>query len=141
MTRRPLKSLPSPSKQNEPFWEGLKQHEFRLQRCMNCGSYRWIPKPGCPKCLVETFEWVPVSGEGTVWTYSVVYRAGPAFEADVPYITAAIELKEGPLKCLVLSWIVDCKPEDVTIGMPVRMIFEDVPDEDFTLYKFVPAIR
>jgi uncharacterized OB-fold protein len=74
-----------------------------------------------------------------VWTFSVVKRAGPAFEADVPYITAAIELEERPLKCLVLSWVVNCSPEDVRIGMPVRMIFEDIPNEDFTLYKFEPA--
>jgi uncharacterized OB-fold protein len=131
--------LPTPSPQNAPFWEGLKQHEFRVQRCSDCSSYRWIPKPGCPGCLSEAYEWVPVSGRGTVWTFSVVNRAGPAFEEDAPYVTAAIELDERPLKCLVLSWVVNCRPEDVRIGMPVRIFFEDIPDEDFTLYKFEPA--
>lgn len=139
VTQRPLKPLPTPNSQNAPFWDGLRKHEFRLQRCSDCQHYRWIPKPGCPRCLSTAYEWVPVSGRGTVWTFSVVYRAGPAFEGDLPYITAAIELEEHPLKCLVLSWVVNCKPEDIRVGMPVQMIFEDVPGENFTLYKFIPA--
>lgn len=136
---KPLKPLPTPSKDNEPFWEGLKQHEFRLQRCKKCGSYRWLPKPACPKCLSADFEWTKASGEGTVWTFSVVQRAGLAFQDDLPFVAAAIELKERPLKCLVMSWVINCKPEDVRIGMPVKMIFQDIPDENITLYKFVPA--
>ena len=54
-------------------------------------------------------------------------------------MAAAIELKESPLKCPMLSWVVDCKPEAVYIGMPVKVKFEDIPDEDMTLYKFVPV--
>ncbi len=137
--QKPLKPLPTPSKDNALFWEGLKQREFRIQRCKSCGSYVWLPKPACSNCLSTDMEWVKASGEGTVWTYSTVYRAGPAFTDDIPFITAVIELKERPLKCLVLSWLVNCKPEDVYCGMPVKVIFEDIPNEDITLYKFVPA--
>ena len=137
--QKPPKPLPTPSRENGPFWEGLKQHEFRLQRCKSCGSYRWLPKPACPNCLSEDMEWVKASGEGTLWTYSIVFRAGPAFVDDSPFITAVIELKEKPLKCLVLSWLINCKPDDVYVGMPVQVTFEDIPDEDITLYKFVPA--
>ncbi len=134
-----LKPLPTPSKNNEQFWEGLKQHEFRLQRCKKCGSYRWVPKPACPKCLSTEFEWTKASGEGTVWTFSIVQRAGPAFQDDVPFVAAVIELKERPLKCLVVSWVVNCKPEDVRIGMPVKVTFQDMPEENITQYKFIPA--
>ncbi|MBI4301203.1 MAG: Zn-ribbon domain-containing OB-fold protein [Chloroflexi bacterium] len=137
--QKPLKPLPTPSRENKPFWDGLKQHEFRLQLCKACGSYRWLPKPACPNCLSEDTEWVKASGEGTLWTYSTVYRAGPAFADDIPFITAIVELKEKPLKCLVLSWLVNCKLEDVYVGMPVKVAFEAIPNEDITLYKFVPA--
>ena len=43
---------------------------------------------------------------------------------------------EGPL----LRWsnLIDCKPEDVRIGMPVEVVFEDVSPE-VTLPKFRPA--
>lgn len=137
--QKPLKPLPTPSKENEPFWQGLKQRELRIQRCKSCGYYRWLPKAACPNCLSEDFEWVKGSGEGTVWTYTLVQRVAPAFQDDVPLIAAAIELKERPLRCLVLSNVTNCKPEDIRIEMPVRVVFEDVPGEDFTLYKFVPA--
>ncbi len=137
--QQPLKPLPTPTKENAPFWEGLKQREFRLQRCRSCGSYRWLPKPACPSCLSEDTEWVRASGEGTLWTYSTVFRSGSAFNDDRPFITAVVELKEKPLKCLVLSWLVNCRPEDIRIGMPVKVTFEDIRGEDITLYKFVPV--
>ena len=136
---RPKKPLPTPTPDNQPFWDALKQHELRIQQCTDCRHYRWLPKPACPNCMSTNAEWAKVSGEGTVWTFTEIHRSGPAFEEDVPFVAAAIELKEQPLKCLMLSWVVDCKPEDVYIGMPVKVKFEDIPDEDMTLYKFVPV--
>lgn len=133
------KPLPRPSLENKPFWDGLKQHEFRVQRCKSCGSYRWLPKPACPGCLSEDAEWVKTSGEGTLWTYSAVHRTNPIFVPEAPFITAVMELKERPLKCLVLSWLTGCRLEDVRVGMPLKMVYEDVPGEDITLYKFTPA--
>ena len=136
---KPRKPLATPSKSNVPFWEGLKQREFRIQQCSGCGSYRWLPKPACPKCMSTDYAWVAASGEGVVWTYTTIYRAGPAFQDDIPFTVAAVELKEKPLRCLVMSWIVDCDAEGVYIGMPVKVKFEDIPGEDTTIYKFAPA--
>ena len=136
---KPHKPLPTPSKDNAEFWDGLKKHEFRVQRCLGCSSYRWLPKPACPNCMSTDHEWVTTSGEGTVWTFTAIHRAGPAFQEDLPFVVAAVELRESPLKCLVMSWVVDCKPEDVHIGMPVKVKFEDIPGEDMAMYKFVPA--
>jgi hypothetical protein len=31
---------------NQPFWEGLREHKFLLFRCMTCGAYYW-PKAYC----------------------------------------------------------------------------------------------
>jgi uncharacterized OB-fold protein len=48
---------------------------------------------------------------------------------------AYVELDEG-LK--MLTNIVDCPPEQVKIGMPVEVVYEDVTRE-VTLAKFRPA--
>ncbi|MDP2951966.1 MAG: Zn-ribbon domain-containing OB-fold protein [Chloroflexota bacterium] len=127
--------LPSPTKFSRGFWEGAKRHELVVQRCRDCGRYRHSPKPACPHCLSTDTEWARVSGRGTVYTYTVHYRApAPAFGSDLPLVTALIELEEGPL---MMSNIVGCPPEKVSIGMPVEVVFEDAT-EQITFPRFKP---
>ena len=119
-----------------PFWEALKRHEFRVQKCAECNLLRFIPTEICARCGCEECEWVPVSGNGTVYTYTVVHRGPtPAYQADTPYVIVHVDLSEGPR---VISNLVQCDPGDVHIGMPVRIIFEEA-SSDWTLFKFVPA--
>ena len=91
------KPLPEVTILTEPFWEGTKQHELRLQRCDNCLVYRFTPKDVCPMCASVQTTWVPVSGAGAVYSYSVVHRGpGPGFQEDAPYIVVMVDLAEGP---------------------------------------------
>jgi uncharacterized OB-fold protein len=90
----------------------------------------------CPACHSPEAVWTAVSGRGTVYTYSVVHRAPtPAYQADAPYVVAYVELDEGPR---VPARLVDVDPADVTVDMPVTVVFDDV-DPDLTLYRFRPA--
>jgi uncharacterized OB-fold protein len=58
----------------------------------------------------------------------------------VPYVVAIAKLAEQPRSLLVLANMVsDVAPDDLRIGMPVRIVYEDIPGEDFTMYKFAPA--
>ena len=130
------KPLPEVTILTEPFWNGTKQHELRLQLCDDCPSYRFTPKDVCRDCASVNATWVPVSGTGTVYSYSVVHRGpSPAFTEDGPYIVVMVDLAEGPR---ILSHMTDCEPEDMKIGMAVNVVFEDVTPE-VTLYKFRPA--
>jgi uncharacterized OB-fold protein len=89
----------------------------------------------CTRCHSTEAEWVKLSGKGKVYTFNVVhYPYHKGFADETPYVTAAIDLEEGPS---VLSNIIGCKPEQVTIDMPVEVVFEDV-NEEITLYKFQP---
>jgi uncharacterized OB-fold protein len=70
-----------------------------------------------------------------VFTFTVFHRAyHKGFADELPYAVAVVELDEGPR---LVSNVVDCPPEDVKIGMPVDVIFDDVT-EDTTLFKFKP---
>ena len=130
------KPLPEVTILTEPFWEGTKRHELLLQLCDDCPSYRFTPKDVCQDCASVNATWTPVSGAGTVYSYSVVHRGpGPAFQEDAPYIVVMVDLAEGPR---MLSHMTGCEPEDMKIGMPVNVVFEDVTLE-VTLYKFRPA--
>ena len=54
-----------------------------------------------------------------------------------PYVVAIVELEEQPGLRLTTN-VVGCEPEDVEIGMAVKVVFEDVGDDVF-LPLFEPA--
>jgi hypothetical protein len=133
------KPLPNIDADNQPFWDGLKEHRFLLFRCKTCGAWYW-PKAYCRNHDNEPFmanlEWTEASGNGKVFAFNIHYWAfHPGFKDDVPYAYALIELDEGPM---FSTMIVDCKPEDVKVGMPVEIVYEDHPEQGFTLPKARP---
>ena len=129
------KPLPVPSELSAPFWEACRRHELVIQRCQNCKALRFPPAILCPECLSEATEWQKVSGRGKIFSFVVFHRVyHPAFEADIPYTVALVELEEGPR---LISNIVGCRPEQVTCDMPVEVVFEDATPK-VTLPKFRP---
>src|SRR5262249_25576235 len=127
------KPLPSISDYNRPFWEGARRHELRVQRCNACGK-AWAPNgPVCPHCFSEDYTWEKTSGRGKIASWVVFHKVyHPGFARDVPYSVAFIELDEGPR---IISNVVGVKNEELEIGMPVEVVFEDVNDE-ISLPKF-----
>ncbi len=132
------KPLPNIDDDIKPFWDGVKEHKFKLFRCKQCGAWYW-PVACCRNHENEAFygnmEWAEASGNGKVFAFNIHNVAfDPAFKNDVPYVYALIELKEGPM---FGSNIIGCAPSEVKIGMPVEVVFEDITEE-FTLPKFRP---
>jgi uncharacterized OB-fold protein len=110
------KPLPAMTPGSSGFWEGCKRHQLLIQRCRNCGAFRHYPHPMCPK----------------VYSMTVVqHPTHPAF-ADVPYAVVIVELEDG---MRMVGNVVDAKPEEVYIGMPVTVVFDDVTEE-VTLPRF-----
>lgn len=129
------KPLPRPSEDSAPFWESAFKGELRMQKCSDCGHVRFPPAVLCARCLSEQAEWVKLSGRGTVYSWIVVHQSQhPAFNADVPYNVAIVELEEGPR---MHTNIVGCTNDRISIGMPVEVAFEQVND-DTALVKFRP---
>lgn len=123
--------------ESEPFWDGLAAGELRLERCGDCEAVIWYPRGLCPQCGSLGLIWFKASGEGAVYSFTVVRRAAGAFGPAVPYVVAYVELAEGPR---VLTNIVDCDPGLVRIGLPVRCVF-DADDTGRALLRFRPAER
>jgi uncharacterized protein len=134
-----LKPLPKPTVANAPFWDGLRQHKFLIPQCRNCGQFHWVPFPACKWCQSEDLAWVEASGNATVWSYSVVHRGPGAFGDEVPYIVVLAKLSEEPRPCIVLANLIGCDPDAVRIGMPLKVVYEDIAEEDITMYRFAPA--
>ena len=103
-------------------------------RCQACGHYVHPPLPICPVCKSRDVRDEPVSGRGTVLTYTVnrhVWERG----LEAPYLIAIVGIDEQPGLRLTTN-IVNCAIEEVRIGMRVRVLFE--PYEDVWLPLFEP---
>lgn len=130
------KHLPPVNGESAPYWEGCKQGELRLQQCPSCSHIQFYPRLLCTKCSGRGLSWIAASGAGRVKSFTIVRRAvSEAYEPDVPYVIALIELAEGPT---MMSNIVSCDPETVEMNMPVRVTF-DPWTEEISMPLFEPA--
>jgi uncharacterized OB-fold protein len=110
-----------------PFWSAARRHRFVLQTCAACGHVRWTPSPICPECLGAESEWKEQPGGGTVWGAAAYHRAlYPAFEQDVPYVVALVELDAGPK---MIGRVIDALIEEDLAGARVSVTYLDVTPE------------
>lgn len=127
--------MPLPEPATAGFWEGCAAHELRIQKCANCGIHRHVPAPICRACQSFEYTWDVSKGTGCIFSYIVVHHSvHTATDAIVPYNVSVIELDDcGGV--LVTSNVVDCSNDDLYVGMPVSLVWEQV-DPSFSLYRF-----
>ena len=130
------KPLPDVTPETAPFWEGATEGEFRLNACQECGLVYFYPRALCPDCFSDDVDWVSAAGTGEVYSYSVLRQMSGWPEEDLPVINAYVELEEGPR---VFTNVVDCDPEDVEVGTPVEVRFEDTEEPDVAIPVFEPS--
>lgn len=129
------KPLPHPTEISSPYWEGLKAHEVRIQRC-DQGHWLFFPRTHCPHCGSRALSWQKVSGNGRLYSFTVARIATlPEFTDEMPQLLAVVELDEG---VRINSTMVGVEPEALKVDMPVRAVFDDRPGE-VTLLRFTPA--
>jgi len=117
----PLYDRPAVDWETRAYWEGAGRGELVLQRCRACRVVQHRPRGLCVSCLSDDVESFVATGRGEVYTYSVVRQnQASAFRNALPYVVAYVQLEEGPQ---LLTNIVGCDPESVSIGLPVRVDF------------------
>lgn len=128
--------LPTITEDNAEFWRSTREHAMKLQKCDRCGRFWYYPGPVCHYCGSTRFTWTPVSGRGTIYSYSVLESAkGNPFADDVPIALILVRLEEGPV---MMSNLVDDVDGVLAVELPVSLVYEDVDDE-LTLPVFRPA--
>ena len=128
--------VPTTSPETEPFWQGCRDGVLLLQSCHACGNLQYYPRAVCTACLSSDLDWRRASGRGRIHSFTTVHRAlSPAFEDDLPYVVAVIELEEG---LRMVSRIVGRDSERLVIEQPVEVAFERV-DGQWVLPVFRPA--
>lgn len=120
--------LPQPiaNADSKPYWDGAREHKLLIRKCKACDTLHFMPRHLCPECWSDQLEWVQSKGTGSVYSFSIIRRAPlPAFAARTPYVTALIELDEGPR---MVANIVGEDALSVQIGDKVDVVFEDRGD-------------
>lgn len=121
------KPLPQPTPISAPFWEGLDAHAVRIQQCEDCGHWVFFPRAHCPSCASMHLAWREVSGEGTLYTYTVArVPTLPEFTDEMPQLLAVVQLDEGPH---LNTTLVGVSEDEIEIGMRVRPVFDERPGE------------
>ena len=141
MTQSYNKPIPVPQGESDFYWQKAKEHELWL-RCDNDHpdgpKAYFYPRDISPYTFSRNTSWIKASGNATLFTYAIVHRAPhPGFVGDVPFVTAIVELEEGP-KMPTNIVMDDPTPEKLQIGMPLKVVFEDITDT-IALPKFAPA--
>jgi uncharacterized protein len=110
------------------WWEHCKLHELVVQRCIECGTFRYPPVTVCYNCQSFNYGWHKVSGKGKVYSYIINYHAThPALKTRVPYNVISVELVDAGNVCMIGN-LIDCPDEEIRIGMDVQVCWEEITD-------------
>ncbi len=126
-----------------PFWEAAARGELVVPRCDSCRRYVWYPDGACRFCGAGALTWTRVSGNGRLYSWSVVHRPFiPQLADAVPYVAGLVTIDEDPAVRIVTR-IVDGAPEQLRIDMPMRVVFRPLRFTNVTgevvAPMFVPA--
>jgi len=108
-----------------PFWEALKQGKILATRCKKCGKLYFPPAADCSNCLTSEMEWIELSNEATIETFTHVVVRPTTFQQEKPYTVAIGRLKEG---VKVLAWLTGFKLSEVKVGMKAKLVARLTPD-------------
>lgn len=135
MSDLPAKA-PTPNVETQRFWDATAEGRIDLPRCDRCGLVVWYPREMCPECHGTELTWETMSGRGTVYSFTVARSGvGRRWKEHLPFVVAYVRLDEGPT---LLTNVVDCDPETLTIGEAVTAVFDDT-GEGSSLVRFRPA--
>lgn len=134
----PVRPAPVRGLYEDAFWQHVANRDLRMQRCDECGRFRYPPGPVCPDCMSLAWTWQPVSGAGTLLSWVVFHRQYfPEF--PVPHVVVAAELPEGPV---VIADLADGVGADLKAGRPLRIRYDSVSSADgreWTIFRWEVA--
>lgn len=116
------------------FWEGLKQGKIYATKCQACGKLYFPPNVDCPDCLTNELDWIELSSEAEIITFTHVVIRPTTFQENKPYTVAIGKLKEN---VKVLAWLTGFKLSEIKVGMKAKLVAKNPPEGNPT-YEFVP---
>ncbi len=105
------------------FFCHLKEKKIFGIRCPSCKRVYVPPRFLCKHCFEKMEEWVELSGEGTLVSYTIVFYKKPIHPLPSPFIYGIIHLDGADTSLLHLISEVDLK--DLKTGLRVVPVFRE----------------
>jgi uncharacterized OB-fold protein len=119
-----FKPMPVMTEISRPFWQGLNEGEVRIQQCNQCEGWVFFPRRHCSHCLAHDLEWRPVSGRGTLYSYTLTrIPTLPEFADELPQMLAVVELEQG---VRINSTLVGLEEDEIKVGMALKAVLDQV---------------
>ena len=131
-----IRPVPALEPRTEAFWKACRAGRLEFTRCIPCNHLIHPSRPICPLCRGRELDVATVSGRAGLHSYTVNHQAWFPGQ-DVPYVIGLVELEEQAGLRLMTN-IIECPLDRLRIGMPLRVVFENVTD-DVALPLFQPA--
>jgi uncharacterized OB-fold protein len=123
-----------PISKNLKFYEGLKHGKVYATRCKACGKIFFPPNTDCPICLTAEIDWIELSSEAEIETFTHVVIRPTTFQQNSPYTIAIGKLEED---VKVLAWLTGFKLSEIKVGMKTKLVAKMSLEGNLT-YEFVP---
>lgn len=112
------------SRYDVDMWDSIAADAMAIQKCSDCGTFRYPPGAACPICLSLRFDWAPLSGRATVLSWATFHRQYlPAYPA--PHTVVAAQLAEGPI---LIAGIDAAEKVGLQLDAPLQIITRDHPE-------------
>jgi len=121
-----------PTSKTLKFYEGLKEGKVYATKCKDCEKVYFPPMVDCPECLTTGLDWVELSSDAEIETFTHVVIRPTTFQQHKPYTVAIGRLKEG---VKVLAWLTGFKMSEVKVGMKAKLVAKATPEGNAT-YEF-----
>lgn len=107
-------------------------------KCFQCNKVLLPPRKNCPFCFAENKEWIELSNEGTLVTFTVAHRQLAALQQKAPVVFGLIKLDGADTSLLHI--IGEADDNELKIGMRVRAVFaDDKPGNIMGIKYFKPV--
>ncbi|HLI46922.1 MAG TPA: Zn-ribbon domain-containing OB-fold protein [Geobacterales bacterium] len=121
---------------NKKFYEALLDGKLLATKCPTCGALYFPPQDYCNRCKKQGLQWVELSGEGELLSYTKVVVKPYSFSHLEDYIVGIAKLKEG---INILAWVSEKDVSKLKRGMKVNVRVKEREEEGYLVYEIVPA--
>lgn len=117
------------------FFLGLSKDKVLATKCNKCGTLYFPPKADCDKCMESSMSYEELSGNAKLVAFTVITVKPSSFSNYKDYIIAIGRLEEG---INVLAWLLKEKPDEIKIGMRMKLVVRKREEDASLVYLFVP---
>ena len=123
------------TEKTKQFFNALADGKILATKCRRCGTIYFPPQPDCPKCKESDMEWIELSKEGKLLTYTQINVKPYSFSHYDDYIVGIGELPEG---VKITAWIREKDPTKLRVGMKIKLEVVKRQPENYYIYEWVP---